>query len=82
MEVMSQLSDIYIRNKQLDNVTAFVNAMEKLKEEFHSAYETVCESLSLLKTSACQWIHGKESAVWKSPSRYHFEVKKSSQSKQ
>ena len=52
MEVMSQLSDIYIRNKQLDNATKIVNEMEKLEEEFHSAYETVWKSLSLLKTTA------------------------------
>ena len=51
MEVMSQLSDIYIRNKQLDNATKIVNEMEKLEEEFHSAYETVWESLNLLKNN-------------------------------
>ena len=42
-EVMSQLSDIYVRNNQLDNATKIVNEMEKLEEEFHSAYETVWE---------------------------------------
>ena len=49
MEVMSQLSDIYIRNKQLDKATKSVTEMEKLEEEFHSAYETVWELLNLLK---------------------------------
>ena len=49
MEVMSQLSDIYIRNKQFDKGAKIVNEMEKLEEEFHSAYETVWESMSLWK---------------------------------
>ena len=49
MEVMSELSDIYIRNKQLDKATKIVTEMEKLEEEFHSAYETVWEFLNLLK---------------------------------
>ena len=48
MEVMSQLSDIYIRNKQFDKGAKIVNEMEKL-EEFHSAYETVWESMSVWK---------------------------------
>ena len=43
MEVMSQLSDIYIRNKQLDKAVKIVNEMENLEQEFHSAYETVLE---------------------------------------
>ena len=46
MEVMSQLSDIYIRNKQLDKATKIVTEMEKLEEEFHSAYETLWEFLN------------------------------------
>ena len=41
MEVMSQLSDIYIRNKQFDKGAIIVNEMEKLEEEFHSAYVAV-----------------------------------------
>ena len=41
MEVMSQLSDIYLLNKQFDKGAKIVNEMEKLEEEFHSAYETV-----------------------------------------
>ena len=41
MEVMSQLSDIYIRNNQFDKGAKIVNEMEKIEEEFHSAYETV-----------------------------------------
>ena len=49
MEVMSQLSDIYIRNNQFDKGAKIVNEMEKLEEEFHSAYETVWESLSVRK---------------------------------
>ena len=49
MEVMSQLSDIYIRNKQFDKGAKIENEMEKLEEEFHSAYETVWESMSLWK---------------------------------
>ena len=48
MEVMSQLSDIYIRNEQFDKGAKIVNEMEKL-EEFHSAYETVWESMSVGK---------------------------------
>ena len=44
VEVMSQLSDIYIRNKQFDKGGKIVNEMEKLEEEFHFAYETVWES--------------------------------------
>ena len=46
MEVMSKLSDIYIRNKHLDKASKIVNEMDKLEEEFHSAYETVWESLN------------------------------------
>ena len=49
MEVMSQLSDIYIRNKHFNKGAKIVNKMEKLEEEFHSAYETVWESISLWK---------------------------------
>ena len=49
MEVMSQLSDIYIRNKQFDKGAKIVNEMEKLEEEFHSAYVAVWESMSLWK---------------------------------
>ena len=49
MEVMSQLSDIYIRNKHFDKGAKTVNEMEKLEEEFHSAYETVWEPISLWK---------------------------------
>ena len=49
MEVMSQLSDIYIRNKQFDKGAKIVNKMEKLEEEFHSAYVAVWESMSLWK---------------------------------
>ena len=49
MEVMSQLSDIYIRNNQFDKGAKIVNEMEKLEEEFHSAYETVWESLNVRK---------------------------------
>ena len=49
MEVMYQLSDIYIRNKQLDKAMKIVTEMKKLEEEFHSAYETVCDFLNLLK---------------------------------
>ena len=41
MEVMSKLTDIYIKNKELENGRAIVNEMEKLAEEFHSAYESV-----------------------------------------
>ena len=49
MEVMFQLSDIYIRNKQFDKGAKIVNEMEKLEEEFLSAYETVWESMSVWK---------------------------------
>ena len=49
MEVMSQLSDIYMRNKQLDKAVKIVNKMENLEQEFHSAYETVWEWLDLRK---------------------------------
>ena len=49
MEVMSQLSDINIRNKQFDKGAKIVNEMEKLEEEFHSAYVAVWESMSLWK---------------------------------
>ena len=48
MEVMSQLSDIFMRNKQLDKAVKIVNEMENLEQEFHSAYETVWERLDLL----------------------------------
>ena len=51
MEVMSKLSDIYIRNKHLDKASKIVNEMDKLEEEFHSAYETVWESLNLQKNN-------------------------------
>ena len=49
IEVMSQLSDIYIRNKQLDKAVKIVNEMENLEQEFHSAYGTVWEWLDLRK---------------------------------
>ena len=49
MEVMSQLSDIYIPNKQFDKGPKIVNDMKTLEIEFHSAYETVWESMSLWK---------------------------------
>ena len=49
MEVITQLSDIYIRNKHFDKGAKIVNKMEKLEEEFHSAYETVWGSISLWK---------------------------------
>ena len=49
MEVMSQLSDIYIRNNSSDKGANIVNEMERLEEEFHSAYETVWESMKLWK---------------------------------
>ena len=49
MEVMSQLSDIYMRNKQLDKAVKIVNEMENLDQEFHSAYETVWKWLDLRK---------------------------------
>ena len=51
IEVMSKLSDIYIRNKHLDKASKIVNKMDKLEEEFHSAYETVYESLNLQKNN-------------------------------
>ena len=51
MEVMSKLSDIYIRNKHLDKASKIVNEMDKLEEEFHSAYETVWQSLKLQKNN-------------------------------
>ena len=47
MEVMSQLSDIYIQNKQFDKGAIIVNEMEKLEEEFHSAYVAVWKYISL-----------------------------------
>ena len=49
MEVMSQLSYIYIGNEQFDIGAKIVNEMEKLEEEFHSAYEAVWESMNLWK---------------------------------
>ena len=49
MEVMSNLSDIYIRNKQFEKGAKIVNEMKKLEKEFHSAYETVWESMNLWK---------------------------------
>ena len=49
MEVMSHLSDIYKRNKQFDKGAKIVNEMEKLEEEFHSAYKAVLESMNLWK---------------------------------
>ena len=49
IEVMFQLSDIYIRNKHFDTGAKIVNEMEKLEVEFHSACETVWESISLWK---------------------------------
>ena len=49
MEVMSQLSDIYIRNKQFDKDAKIVNEMERIEEEFHSVHETVWKSMSLWK---------------------------------
>ena len=51
MKIMSKLSDIYIRNKHLDKASKIVNEMDKLEEEFHSAYETVWESLNLQKNN-------------------------------
>ena len=51
LEVMSKLSDINIRNKHLDKASKIVNEMDKLEEEFHSAYETVWESLNLQKNN-------------------------------
>ena len=51
MEVMSKLSDIYIRNKHLDKASKIVNEMNKLEGEFHSAYETVWESLNVQKNN-------------------------------
>ena len=39
MEVMSQLSELYIRNKQTDKSVGMVNEMERLEEEFHYAYK-------------------------------------------
>ena len=51
MEVMSKLSDIYIQNTHLDKASKIVNEMDKLEEEFHSAYEAVCESLNLQKNN-------------------------------
>ena len=47
MEVMSQLSDIYLKNKQLEKATQLVFEMEMLQDEFHVTYETFWESLSL-----------------------------------
>ena len=49
MEVMSHLSDIYIRNKQFEKGAKTVNEMEKLEQEFHSTYEAVWESMNLWK---------------------------------
>ena len=45
-EVMSQLSDIYLRIKQLNKGTKIVNEMEILQDEFHATYETFWESLN------------------------------------
>ena len=47
MEVMSQLSDIYLRIKQLNKGTKIVNEMGILQDEFHATYETFWESLNL-----------------------------------
>ena len=47
MEVMSQLSDTYLRIKQLNKGTKIVNEMEILQDEFHATYETFWESLNL-----------------------------------
>ena len=44
MEVMSQLSELYIRNKQTDKGVEMVNEMERLEEEFHYAYKLYWES--------------------------------------
>ena len=44
MEVMSQLSERYIRNKQTDKGVEMVNEMERLEEEFHYAYKIYWES--------------------------------------
>ena len=49
MEVISKLSEFYMRNKQLDKAVKIVNEMENLEQEFHSAYETVWEWLDLRK---------------------------------
>ena len=74
MEVMSQLSDIHIRNKQLDKAVKNVNEMENLEQEFHSAYETVWEWLDLRKcnkssvksTDPCQRTCSVEKSVFES----------------
>ena len=47
MEVMSQLSDIYLRIKQLNKGTKIVNEMVVLQDEFHATYETFWESLNM-----------------------------------
>ena len=44
MEVMSQLSELYIRNQQTDKGVEMVNEMERLEEEFHYAYKIYWES--------------------------------------
>ena len=49
MEVISQSSDIYIRNKKLDKAVKIVNEMENLEQAFHYAYNTVWEWLDLRK---------------------------------
>ena len=49
MEVISKLSEFYMRNKQLDKAVKIVNEMENLEQEFHTAYETVWEWLDLRK---------------------------------
>ena len=51
MEVMSNLSNIYLQNKHFEKGAKIVNEMEELEEEFHSAYKTVWESMNSWKCS-------------------------------
>ena len=71
MEVISQLSDIYLRIKQLNKGTKIVNEMEILQDEFHATYETFWESLNL-RTNITS---SKKSTDWLRNSRKESESK-------
>ena len=49
IEVMSKLSDTYMRGKKLDKVANVVNEMEIIEREFHYVYDTVFHSWNLHK---------------------------------